>query len=464
MKDQQTGPTRRVRYRLLAGVLAAGALAAVGVGPAHAVSDQLWISVPSETVLPGPDADGSAPERNLAVDVTHDNLDNSVPGGQLTVDASEIAAFARVSWPANCVPESDVRALCTFPEMPAGTERVPAAELGLRALPDADLGASGSLRYTAGAGELTSSPAETLITLGNGPDLGLSQAENQRGLTPGTATRVRATVANNGNRAVDRTLLSLYASYGLRFKERHANCEYQEQDTGTFALCVLDEAVAPGQQYALVTELGVGRRALYERFDHSVLPYSDAALEEARGDGAWTRGTGAELNLRPMTGQPAAAAENDLDLSDNYRTVILDAKNTADLKLTGSRVRGAVGDTVTARVTVSNRGPAWVASLGVGAPVAVVRFQAPEGTKVLDMDECWSSEPDDPGPVTDYFCATPVWLHDGSSHTFEIPLQIERVVRGARATVSTVNDMPELEIRKFDPNLRNNTAAIVVNG
>lgn len=37
------------------------------------------------------------------------------------------------------------------------------------------------------------------------------------------------------------------------------------------------------------------------------------------------------------------------------------------------------------------------------------------------------------------------------------------MVRGARTTVETLNDDPELSIRKFDPNLRNNKAEVVVN-
>ncbi|WP_369269423.1 hypothetical protein AB5J55_04655 [Streptomyces sp. R11] len=454
-----------MKHRLLAAALAGGALAAVGVGPVHAASDQLWISVSSETVLPGPDADGAASERILDVLITHDNSENGVPAGQLTVDAGEIASFARVSWPANCVPESALKAVCDFPEMPVGTDSVAAARLGLRALPDADLSASGNVRHSATAGELTAVPAETRITLGDGPDLGLSQAEHQRDLTPGTNTQVRATVANNGNRTVDRTLLSIYSSYGLRFKERHSNCEYRDHAIGTFALCVLDEAVAPGERYALTTALHVGRNALYERFDHSVLPYSDKALEEARGGETWTPGTGHELNLRSVAAQ-RAAGEEDLDLSDNYRTVILDARNTADLKLTGSKVRGTVGDTVTARVTVHNRGPAWVASLGVGAAVATVRFQAPEGTTVVGLPEdCATAEPPEEGaPVTAYLCRTPIHLHDKASHTFAVQFRIDQVVRGARTTVETLNDDPELSIRKFDPNLRNNSAAIVVNG
>ncbi|MCF1597054.1 hypothetical protein [Streptomyces muensis] len=457
-----------MKRRLLAAALAGCALTAVGAGqPVHAASDQLWISVPSETVLPVAAAGGGASERTLDVRVTHDNTENSVAAGQLAVDVSEIAPFAQVSWPTNCVPESAVRAVCDFAGMPAGTDSTAAALLGLRALPDAGLDASGYVRYSAVAGELTAYPAETRVTVGDGPDLGLSQAADQHGLRPGTDTRVRATLANNGSRAVDRTLLSVYASYGLRLKERNSNCEYRDHATGTSALCVLDEAVAPGERYELTSALRVGRKALYERFDHSVLPYSDAALEEARGGETWTPGTGPELDLRPVAAsQRAAVGEEDLDLSDNYRAVILDARNTADLKVTGSKVRGSVGDTVTARVTVHNRGPAWVASLGAGAAVATVRFQAPQGTTVVGwpQEECGEELPpeEEPGVAT-YFCRTPIYLHDKASHSFEVRLRIDEVVRGARTTVETLNDDPELSIRKFDPNLRNNRAWIVVN-
>jgi hypothetical protein len=453
-----------MKSRLLTAALAGCALVAVGAGPAHAASDQLWLDVPSDTVLPAPGSAGPL-DRTVEVRVTHDNSENEVAPGRLAVDASEIASFAQVSWPANCLPESAARAICDFPAMPIGTNIVTAARLGLRALPDADLTTSGHVRYTATAGELTSFPAETRISLGDGPDLGLSQAEDQRDLRPGTSTQVRATVGNVGNRPVARTLLWLNASYGLRLTERHSNCEYREHETGTAALCVLDETVAPGDRYELTTGLRVGRKALYERFDHSVLPYSDQALEEARGEWTWTPGRGPELNLSPAAARRTAAGEKDLDLSDNHRAVVLDARNTADLRLTGSKVRGAVGDTVTARVTVHNRGPAWVASLGAGAAVATVRIQAPKGTTFAgEPEDCWYLPPSEEGePVTTYFCRTPIYLHDKASHTIEVPLRIDEVVRGARTTVETLNDDSELPISKFDPNLRNNRAQIVVN-
>lgn len=265
--------------RLLGAAVAWGALAVAGAGtgPAHALDNELWISAPYETVLPGADADGSARERSLDVAVSRDVADGTVPAGQLTVDVSEIAGFARVSWPANCEPRSETKAVCAFPEVPAGTDSVRAATFGLRALPGADVESSGQVRYSATAGDLTSHAGETRVGVGNGPDLGLSEAPHQRDLTPGTRTSVRTTLSNSGNRTAERTLLWIDASYGLRFTERHANCEYREHGTGTGALCVLDEAVASGQRFALDTELGVSRKALYERFDHSVQPYSDDA-------------------------------------------------------------------------------------------------------------------------------------------------------------------------------------------
>ncbi|AXE84061.1 hypothetical protein [Streptomyces sp. Go-475] len=452
--------------RLLGVALGGCALVAAGTaaGPAYALDNELWISAPYETVLPGADADGNARERTLDVRVSRDVADGRVPAGRLTVDVSEVAAFARAAWPANCVPETEHRAVCAFPAMPDGTESVPAATFRLSALPGADTGASGYVRYSAAAGDLTSHAGETRVGVGNGPDLGLGPVDDQRGLRPGTETSVRATLSNSGNRTAERTLLWLDASYGLRFKERHANCEYRQDDRGTSALCVLDESVAPGQRYALSTRLGVGRNALYERFDHSVQPYSDEAYQEARGEWTWTRGTGSELNLRPLAAR-SAASEPDIDPQDNYGSVILEARNTADLKLTGSKVRGAAGETVTAQVTVLNRGPAWVASLGAGAAVATVRFQAPEGTTVVippEEENCWPSG--DGASSATYYCKTPIYLHDKASYTFDIPLRIDRVVRGAQATVATVNDDPELSIREFDPNLRNNSARIVVNG
>ncbi|MFI1735060.1 hypothetical protein ACH40E_38755 [Streptomyces acidicola] len=457
----------------LASSLAASVLLTLGAaGPASADSDQLWTySEPYELVLPGAYEDGSAPERTVALKVTHDNADNQVGAGRISVDAGDLAAFAKVTWPANCAPETGATAVCDVPAL-TGTEPVTAAVLKVSALPDAPEGTEGNVRYTAVAGDLTSPQGETRVTVGNGPDLALSEAPRQDGVTPGSRITVPATLGNNGNRTADGALLHLFASRGLTFAERPANCEYRDEERGTEALCVLDAPIAPGQSFALNTPLKVGTNALYERYDYSVEPYSDEALEAARAGRTYTRGTGAELKPQPAQARPTAAAGTpvpDLDPQDNYRAVIIHASNTADLKLIGSRIEGAVGDTVRADVTVRNRGPAWIASLGAGEPAATVDVRIPSGTTVTAKPEaCYARTKggewlEEQLGAPRYYCTTPIYLNERATHAFSFDLRVDR--EGTfRSRAAINNDQYEPPIRSFDPNLANNSARLVVTG
>ncbi|MER6087529.1 hypothetical protein [Streptomyces bluensis] len=457
----------------LASSLTASALLTVGAaGPASAGSDQLWTySEPYELVLPGAYEDAPGPERTVALKVTHDNTNNQVGAGRISVDAGDLAAFAKVTWPANCTPETDATAVCDVPAL-TGTDAVTAAVLKVSALAHAPEGGEGNLRYTAVAGALTSPQGETRVTVGNGPDLALSESPRQDGVTPGSRITVPATLGNNGNRTADGALLRLFASRGITFAERPANCEYRDTEVGTEALCVLDEPIAPGQSSTLTSPLKVGENALYERYDYSVEPYSDEALEAARAGRTYTRGTGAELEAQPARALGTAAAGTpvpDLDPQDNYRTVIIHATNTADLKLIGSRIDGTVGDTVRADVTVRNRGPAWIASLGAGEPAATVDVRIPSGTTVTAKpEECYARTEDgewleEQRGAPRYFCATPIYLNERATHTFSFDLRVDR--DGTfRSTVAIDNDQYEPPIRSFDPDLANNSAALVVRG
>ncbi|MFE0651887.1 hypothetical protein ACFVZH_25195 [Streptomyces sp. NPDC059534] len=454
------------------------------------MSDQLWTySDPYELVLPGAYEDGTAPERTVALKVSHDNQENEVGAGRISVDASGLGAFAKVTWPANCVVETAGAAVCDVPA-PVGTEPMTAAVLTVGALPGAADGVEGVLRYTATAGELTSYPGETRVVLGNGADLALSQSPRRDGVAPGSAITVPATLGNHGNRTAQGALLHLFASRGLGFVERPANCGYRDTEVGTEALCVLDEPIAPGQSFALANPLKVRKNALYDRYDYSVEPYSAEALEAARGGRTYTPGTGAELDLvaapalRTVTGNAAAAAAGttatptvttaeapvpELDPQDNYRSVIIHAANTADLKLRGSRVEGAVGATVRADVTVKNRGPAWVASLGAGEPAAVVDVRVPAGTTVTAKPDSCSALSETGEWLEEqlgaprYRCTTPIYLDERATHTFGFDLRIDRAGK-SKSTVSLDNDQYEPPIRSFDPDLTNNSAVIVVNG
>ncbi|MEV7682595.1 hypothetical protein AB0O64_29200 [Streptomyces sp. NPDC088341] len=492
--------THRLITPFLAAFALVSALVVAGAGPARADgSDALWIAAPYELALLGADADGDAPTRTLNIDISHDNTDMVVPGGTLTVDVTELADLAEITWPANCAERTGgtgqdrtVTGECAFPGL-STNDHVHGAAIGITATSAAVEGTVATIRSTAVAGDLTAYPAETAVTVRNGPDLGLGQAPNRHGVRPGTRVDVPVTLANNGNRTAGRTLLTLFASHGLDFASRYGNCEYLDENppatpVGTWALCVLDEPIAPGRTFSLdAGALRTNRSVLYDRFDYAAEPYSDEALEQARAGRPFVRGGGADLDPRPaaaparagLAGTVGGAAagsmadavdETDVDTSDNYRSMLINAINTADLKLIGGEVEGAAGETVTASVTVKNRGPAWVASLGAGEPVATVDFTVPRGTAVtakpeecyaLDASGAWQEEQ---LGAPRYRCSTPVFLHERASHTFPFSLRVDRVVPGARGKAVTLNDRPDLRISDFDPNLANNKAFVVVNG
>jgi hypothetical protein len=175
------------------------------------------------------------------------------------------------------------------------------------------------------------------------------------------------------------------------------------------------------------------------------------------------QGTGADLvpAAVPAARTLSAAAEPDLNTGDNYRSTQITATNKADLIALASDITSAApGDTVTARVGVKNNGPAWVASLGAGASVATLDVRLPEGTTVTHApDSCYERG------VGLYTCQTPILLWEKARSTFDFTLRVDRIVEGgAKGSVATVNDNPELRITAFDPQLANNKAEFTISG
>ncbi|MFJ7492660.1 hypothetical protein ACIQZB_15660 [Streptomyces sp. NPDC097727] len=64
-----------------------------------------------------------------------------------------------------------------------------------------------------------------------------------------------------------------------------------------------------------------------------------------------------------------------------------------------------------------------------------------------------------------YTCRTPILLWEKARSTFDFTLRVDRLVEGgAKGSVATLNDDPELRISAFDPRLANNTAEFTVSG
>jgi hypothetical protein len=437
--------------RLGASAVAASGLFVGGLAvPAHAAAqetDQLWINAPYEqSLLLG--TGGAEPQsRTLAIGIYHDNDHFAVTDGKVTVDVSGLAGVAEVTWPENCAP-SGTTAVCDVPEVPViGPDYSSQIHLSVRAADGAASGAQGRITYGATAtggpdGTLTApqDSFDTTLTVASGPDLAIADIAPIEHAAPGGTRKLPFRLTNNGNESARGFTLKFMASYGIQRLTKYKRCTYTASNDGeyapmTYATCTFDRVLAPGESFGLPKPLKVvlAPYALNERLDISVEP-----------------GGGAE----------------DIEGRDNYVAVGIGADNTADFAVTGDAVTGAAGETVTARLTFRNNGPAWFGNLGSGDPVAKVRLIVPAGTKVTGVPSGCAPHtlsggyyPQQTGAPR-YDCALPCWVLENTERSYDFSLRIDTVVPG---TTGAVSIHPEFGEFPFDPDTTNNTAVLAVN-
>ncbi|MEU1478446.1 hypothetical protein [Streptomyces sp. NPDC005760] len=434
--------------RVVAGALV---LAGLGSGVAYAddaaPSDGLEIQAPYEqAVVVAPGDGGAAQYRSMALGLQHYNSDFTVTDGRLTVDASGLAGVAEIAWPDTCTPdEAGTVAVCDTGDVPVRYS--PQVQLKVRALPGAAVGAQGAIEYSATAtggpdGTLTAPEysAETFVTVGSGPDLGVTAPQDLTGLTPGTGLTVPFSVTNTGNETAHGFTVQMWATYGLGVSTRYPQCAYTDPDDAdaqypamTHVTCAFDTDVAPGAAVELPEplRLAVTDHALHERFDYEVEP----------ADGV-----------------------TDLDSSDNGRALHIDADNTADFAVHGTEVSGAQGETVAAGFRFVNRGPAWVADVASGDPVPAIDYYLPPGTTATSVPStCRTGAPSGGDPaVPHYVCTLPTWTRPDLKAGFPFRLRVDQVIPGATGRV-VVRPYDGSAAFAFDPDTKNNTAKVVVN-
>ncbi|MFC0597695.1 hypothetical protein [Streptomyces palmae] len=449
---------RHVRLRSGAAVaVAAGLLAAGLAAPAFAdddppQNDQLWINEPYEQTLPL-GVDGGQPQsRTLGVGLYHDNENFTVTDGRLTVDISDLAGVAEVTWPDNCTP-SGTTAVCDIPVVPTiGGDYKHQVFLTVRAADGAEVGAQGRITYEATAtggpdGTLTAphESFDTTLTVGTGPDLVIDPIADIEGGQPGDEQTIPFKVTNNGNQSANGFTVKLSASYGLTDLTRYDACTYTTTDGKDYApsstaFCTFDQVLAPGDSFELPEPLTVrlAPHALNERLDIDVKP----------GGGA-----------------------QDLDSRNNFTIFQIGAENTADFSVTGDTISGAAGETATAELTFKNNGPAWFGLLGSGDPVAEVRLIVPQGTTVTGVPSGCSPRTLDGGyyprqtGAPRYDCDLRYWVLEDTQRTFAFSVRVDTVVPGATGAVSIHPPFGEFGTYPFgfDPNVTNNTAVLAVN-
>ncbi|MGW2558263.1 hypothetical protein ACWCXB_03250 [Streptomyces sp. NPDC001514] len=429
----------------------AAGLVTVGMAtPALADSDQLWIRSPYEVVLPKAAGSGEqARAVTLDLGLSHDNSNYTVTDGRLTVDVSGLAGVAEVTWPENCAP-AGTTAVCTLPEVPA-TGPGDSVLLQVRAASGADVGAAGRITYQAKAtttmegGELTAPEGfETTVRVASGADLVLDRPASVEGVAPGSTVPVPFSVVNNGNEQANGIQVTLYVSRGLDVGAVAPECTSTPLGEGTIKPitkvdCLFDDVVEPDGTFTLPAPLTatVAPYALDERLDMMV----------AAGDGA-----------------------EDLAPENNGWGVGIKAANTADFAVRGTKVTGAAGETVKADLTFRNKGPAWVANLGSGDPVALVDLIVPKGATVtgvpencqpraLDGDAWYEERTGAPR----YRCDLPLWVAEKQTVTFPFELRIDTVVPGAVGKITLMHPYGTTQPLPFDPNVDNNKARLVLN-
>lgn len=445
---------RPLRLRSGAAVVVAGLLTAGLAAPAFAAddppqTDQLWINKPYEQTLPLGTDGGQPQSRTLGVGIYHDNENFTVTDGRLTVDVSDLAGVAEVTWPDNCTPSGTI-AVCDIPVVPTtGGHQV---LLTVRAADGAEVGAQGRITYEATAtggpdGTLTAPQEsfETTLTVGSGPDLAIDPLADIKDAQPGDERTIPFKVTNNGNESANGFTVKLYTSYGLTDLTRYDACTYTAAEDNDYpptdtAICTFDQVLAPGDSFELPEPLTVrlAPHALAERLDIDVEP----------GGGA-----------------------QDIDSQNDYTALQIRAENTADFSVTGDTIAGAAGETTTAELTFKNTGPAWVGHLGSGDPVAVVRLIVPTGTKVTGVPSGCTPHTLDGGyyprqtGAPRYDCYLPYWVLEDTQRTFAFSVRVDTVVPGATGAVSihpSFGEFGEYE-NDFDPDLTNNTAVLAVN-
>ncbi|MFF3886852.1 hypothetical protein [Streptomyces sp. NPDC001914] len=271
------------------------------------------------------------------------------------------------------------------------------------------------------------------------------------GLKPGNTFDVKATVANKGVATAEKVWVSYGVTRGLDFAEVPSNCRvqhvrsYDEMPERWIATCAFDQAVAPGTVYTTATPLRVKAldRALHDELRLRV-EYNNPG-EDENGDPS-VPGTAPAVKL--VEGQAGSAG------SARVVTVPVTTVNTADYQVTGTALKGKVGDTVTMKVKFANAGPAWVLEGEGGEQGVQVMVTPPAGTSVVKRDYYCHAQ----GGT--YRCPAHLgmYMNEDAHMDYTFDLKIDKRVAGAKGSIALSTGS-----RPFDHNKANDKADITLN-
>lgn len=305
----------------------------------------------------------------------------------------------------------------------------------------AALSAAGLLALGAAPAAFADEPAPALV---------LGDIAPIDGVKPGSAFEPSITVANKGTKAADKAFVYFSVTRGLDYAEVPSNCKthqvssYDEMTAKWNLVCEFAQTIEPGAVYAPEKPLAIKAldRALSDDLRVTVGD-TDPELDES----ATTPVAGTAPAVKLVERQDGQAGSKDaVDVS-------VTSVNTADYKVTGTALKGGVGDTVTMKVEFANTGPAWVLTKE-GDQLLKVLITPPAGTSVVTPHGYCDAE----ATGDAYECGTSQrWVDEDGGETYTFKLKIDKEVPGAKGSVALSDDA-----RPFDPDKSNDKADITL--
>ncbi|MFF3890891.1 hypothetical protein [Streptomyces sp. NPDC001914] len=302
--------------------------------------------------------------------------------------------------------------------------------------------------------------AGALITLGSAPSavadapptgLVLGSVAPIDAGKPGSTFEPPVTLGTKDSKALEKVWLTYTVTRGLDYADVPSNCtrweigSYDELPAKFHLTCEFDQVMEPGVVYTPELSLKALGKALYDDLEVAVGTWDFGPDEQAHGP---VRGTApaAKLVERPgavLTGSGAQYAKT---------KVRVNTANTADYQVSGTELKGRVGDTVGVKVKFTNAGPAWVLSMPDLVPTRTL-IRIPAGTTVVEgLKYC-----DTPAAGT-YSCNVgQYWVDEGQVNTYSFKLKINKAVAGAKGSVALNTGS-----RPYDVNKANDKADILL--
>jgi hypothetical protein len=194
-----------------------------------------------------------------------------------------------------------------------------------------------------------------------GPDL--RARDFARTSTPGGTVTFKPEFRNQGDRPAETLVIGFATDRFASLVDSFGNCHYAPEGASVAAVCVVEDLnLEPGE--VATSAVAVSAKITADVPGQTFVSYraevvaNDTVIDQPWKQ--WPLGNGAPLGFqREPVGQQATTA--DVDATDNQGDVLITTPaNPSDVVAQGATAKGKVGDTVSVKVGLTNKGPAFI--------------------------------------------------------------------------------------------------------